>query len=356
MAEANNELLEDQFRGLIYGHAIGDAIGLLTEFMTKDEAHKHYGDKKELEFIHKVPGLHRGGWKTGDWTDDTDQMILIMLSILDQNGEISPVDFAAKLKHWAQRGFPELGDFAGMGIGSTTKNVLEHKTFKTDPHQASYDIWDKSGRAVAPNGGIMRTSILGAYKYNSISDVHKNTLDICKVTHADPRCQASTVAMTTAVALMLQRNQTHMKNDGTYNIDMIMKESYNAAKILLSNKSQHKEMKSHMFTSSLKKLKLSEQKKIGYTFKCLGAGFWVLQQNDFRLAMQKLVMEAGDADTNGAVAGALLGCKLGAKNLPSSWLNGLLHKEWLDKIIDRFLPFIIPSYICQVLDEPIEDK
>ena len=31
--------LEDQIRATIYGHCIGDAIGLLTEFMSQDQAH-----------------------------------------------------------------------------------------------------------------------------------------------------------------------------------------------------------------------------------------------------------------------------------------------------------------------------
>ena len=34
-----------------------------------------------------------------------------------------------------------------------------------------------------------------------------------------------------------------------------------------------------------------------YTFKCLGAGFWGLRNGtDFRKAIMKLIMEAGDAD------------------------------------------------------------
>ncbi len=53
--------------------------------------------------------------------------------------------------------------------------------------QASFDIWDKGGRNMAPNGGVMRTSILGVYKYQSLKDVMENTLNICKVTHSDPR-------------------------------------------------------------------------------------------------------------------------------------------------------------------------
>lgn len=37
----------------------------------------------------KVPDMHRERFKTGDWTDDTDQMILIMQSIVEQKGEVS---------------------------------------------------------------------------------------------------------------------------------------------------------------------------------------------------------------------------------------------------------------------------
>jgi len=46
-------------------------------------------------------------------------------------------------------------------------------------------------------------------------------------------------------------------------------------------------------------------------------------------------LQAGDADTNGAVAGALLGCKLGASELPDSWRDGLKHKDWLDGHISK---------------------
>ena len=32
-------------------------------------------------------------WKTGDWTDDTDQMILIMDSLLAKRGEVSETNY-----------------------------------------------------------------------------------------------------------------------------------------------------------------------------------------------------------------------------------------------------------------------
>ena len=39
------------------------------------------------------------------------------------------------------RGFPELGDFAGMGIGATTKKVLHHPKYLAEPHVV-YFVFD----------------------------------------------------------------------------------------------------------------------------------------------------------------------------------------------------------------------
>ena len=40
---------------------------------------------------------------------------------------MEPVDYALKLKTWSRNGFKELGDKTGMGMGSTTRKVLQRK-------------------------------------------------------------------------------------------------------------------------------------------------------------------------------------------------------------------------------------
>jgi hypothetical protein len=77
--------------------------------------------------------------------------------------EIS-VDFAKRLLYWADHGFPELGDIAGMGIGATTEKVFQNPQFTVNPHAVAQGVWEGSGKTVAPNGGVMRTSILGIPK------------------------------------------------------------------------------------------------------------------------------------------------------------------------------------------------
>lgn len=41
-----------------------------------------------------------------------------------------------------------------------------------------------------------------------------------------------------------------------------------------------------MFAKSLEDLQLDQRGKIGYTYKCLGAGIWSLRQDDFRAAIE----------------------------------------------------------------------
>ena len=46
--------------------------------------YKKHADAGGLEYEHKVPDMHRVRWENGDWTDDSDQMLLIMDSLHDK--------------------------------------------------------------------------------------------------------------------------------------------------------------------------------------------------------------------------------------------------------------------------------
>eukprot|EP00795_Rhopilema_esculentum_P012957 gene12957-3720_t len=320
--------------GTIYGQCIGDAIGLLTEFMIKAEAKKYYKQhiKNGLEYKLKVPDLHRERWQTGDWTDDSDQMLCILQSLLDMNGKIDVLDVGKKLHGWIQHGIPEL-EKRCMGLGRSTGTVLRHPEYLSDPHKAAYVVWDSSQRNIAPNGAVMRTSILGIHEFMSLEKVKENTVNVCKCSHADPRCIASCVAVTTAISTMLRREDQFILANGDFDISAITQFAYENAVTYIENEDQKRELEAAMFAKRISSLELSEYGKIGYTLKTLGAGFWALRQNDFEKALTTIVMEAGDADTNGAVAGALLGCKLSINGIPSRWINDLKNKTYLNQKI-----------------------
>ncbi len=71
-AEAYN-----RFKGVLYGQAIGDALGLDTEGMTdEDMAWKYPNGIQTYDQIFQ--DRHRKCWKIGDWTDDTDMMNVLL--------------------------------------------------------------------------------------------------------------------------------------------------------------------------------------------------------------------------------------------------------------------------------------
>ena len=46
--------------------------------------------------------------------------------------QVNPVKYGGHLKQWARRGFPELGDTHGVGLGATTTHVMKHPQFDTE--------------------------------------------------------------------------------------------------------------------------------------------------------------------------------------------------------------------------------
>ena len=123
LANGPRQTLMDRLLGCAYGQALGDAYGLSTEFEDRHSVAGFYPNRDMLiPFPNYVLTGHSRRWARGDWTDDTDQWILILDSLTEKDG--NEKTFAKKLDHWIRRGFQELGDYAGMGLGANVSQVL----------------------------------------------------------------------------------------------------------------------------------------------------------------------------------------------------------------------------------------
>lgn len=72
----DKNILRDKIRGALYAHAIGDAMGATTEFMSADEIKIKYG---------RVDDLIGGGWldlNVGETTDDTAMTIGVIDALM----------------------------------------------------------------------------------------------------------------------------------------------------------------------------------------------------------------------------------------------------------------------------------
>jgi ADP-ribosylglycohydrolase len=308
--------LEDRVRGVVYGQAVGDALGLGTEFMNKREVRGNYPSGLRY-YSQMIRDAHRGRWPPGAWTDDTDQMLCIFDSLLEK-GQVDVPDIARRIYEWAVGG--------GMGIGKTVRNVVYHPAFLQDPHRVSREVWENTGGKAAANGAVMRSSILGVWDYRDREAVIDNAEKVCRITHYDPRCAGSCVALCLAIRSMLL---------GGENPAAVTEEAEAAAVTYDGRAARYFELAR---SPSIEALDLDEKDSIGYTLKATGAGFWALMHAEsFEGGLSAVIHEGGDADTNGAVAGSLMGARFGFAGIPPHLVQGLLGRQELETRIDELL-------------------
>jgi ADP-ribosylglycohydrolase len=299
----------DKVKGVLYGQAIGDALGLGTEFMTDAEMSmcyphglKHFGDI--------VRDRHRGRWERGEWTDDTEMMLCIADGCTDDNNILSNI--AHCFKAW----------FFGSprGIGGHTYKVLMVGDYEERPIAVSKLIWEISGRRTAGNGGVMRTSIVGLFP----KDVEEWAANICRLTHYDPRCVGSCVIVSNIIHSLVYDDITpayeQIVDWGEKNDDRI-KEYIDLAQ-----------------EENLKALDLQDSNSMGFTLKTLAAALWAYwHATTFEEGLLSIVNAGGDADTNAAVACAILGAKFGFEAIPKEYVRDLVHKNRLEDVLESMM-------------------
>jgi len=311
----------DIIKGVFYGQAIGDALGLGTEFLSKKEITEYYPNGLS-DYSQIIQDKHRKRWKIGDWTDDTDQFLCICDSIIN-NQKVDELSFANELYKWF-KGVP-------MGIGQTVYKVVSMPQFTLYPHKAAELVWKLSKQQNASNGAIMRTSILGTYDFWDYNAVAINTEKISKVTHWDNRCIGSCVIITLLIALILNESKY-------FNTEQLchIAEKYDAR------------IKSYIEIShspDIEQLDLDEPTTIGYTLKAMSAGLWAyFNAKDFEDGILKVINEGGDADTNACVAGSILGAKFGFNSIPEKYINGLINKDILENRFNKYIEELKKSY------------
>ncbi|CAE6436168.1 unnamed protein product [Rhizoctonia solani] len=376
--------------GAALGGALGDAIGLFTEFLSRSHAIELYGPAPTFtlqptlptphppSLVGIKPDRHRSMFEPSGWTDDTDHSILILLSFLAGNGtRLDPRDFALRLKFWVVNGLRCL-DRLPLGLGRTVGNVVRDNDFEKDPVGTAVKYWEGTNRYVAANGAVMRTAIIGALfqDSNGVSGVDRAmdaALQIASTTHPDPRLADSSVpgimhdrhrsrgickprlidhaqpmSIDASHVIQIMRNEVHSLDE----FDRIVQQGIDFVQNYKDHPSspdayipeslsqeQLDDLRKHLYAKKLEELELDSRQHIGYTFKCLGAGTWALREalgtpeskmvGLFERCITEITMQAGDADTNATVAGSLLGAYLTDAGLPEHWVQHLRHGAWL---------------------------
>ncbi len=331
--------INDKIIGSIYGHALGDAVGVPMKFKSKGAEFDSFPYSKQVR-----------GFPICDWSEATDHMILVMHSMIANKFEFYPCDMAKRLRTWTETGFKDLGDTKGHGSGGPTIAVIDGGKFLEDPFLSAKELWESSGKKMSTNGSLSRTSILGTISDSKQAEIIAANLS--QITHVDMRCIVSCVVQTLIIHGLIYGSITNVSN-----IDDIMDW---IAVVASRNTSEDmfKELNDWVtlsFTSSLSDLQLSDMAARRYVFKCLGCSVYALHvmrvslENNrvpsFRKFITRIVSEGGDSDTNAAVAGATMGAYLGYHGLPLDWIESLPNHNWLNTIIMDYISALPGSVI-----------
>ncbi|MFF1822493.1 ADP-ribosylglycohydrolase family protein [Kribbella sp. NPDC058245] len=176
----------DRALGALYGLAIGDALGMPTQSMSRADIAARYGVVDRL-----LPGAPdqpiAPDMPAGTITDDTEQALLLARLLVEGNGRVDPHKFAGALQSWEQdmlrRGSLDL-------LGPSTKRALDRL--------AAGEPAEQTGRDGTTNGAAMRVAPVGiAYAGDELLDA---VLESCRVTHNTGLGIAAAAAVAAAVS------------------------------------------------------------------------------------------------------------------------------------------------------------
>jgi ADP-ribosylglycohydrolase len=140
----------DRARGALYGLAIGDALGMPTQMLSRQRIVERWGPM--LTGFEAAPDDHpiAAGMAAGAVTDDTEQAVLLARLLVRGDGDIEPGDLATALLAWER-------DMAARGsldlLGPSTKRALAAVGNGALPAEA--------GRYGDTNGAAMRITPVG---------------------------------------------------------------------------------------------------------------------------------------------------------------------------------------------------
>ncbi|MGW2345247.1 ADP-ribosylglycohydrolase family protein [Streptomyces sp. NPDC001661] len=164
----------DRALGAFYGLALGDALGMPTQVMSRADVVRVYGALTGFEPA-RADNPVSAGMPAGSVTDDTDQAVIVARLLVEGGGHVDPLRFAEELLTW-EKEMKAKGSFDLLG--PSTKAALDAVARGTDPKEA--------GRHGTTNGAAMRVTPVGIAFSHVPGDTDAfldRVVESCQVTH-----------------------------------------------------------------------------------------------------------------------------------------------------------------------------
>lgn len=274
-------MLKDRERGALIGLAIGDALGAPVEFMSP-------GTFEPVTY-YRSGGPH--GLNAGEWTDDTSMALALCDSIRLTGWDVK--DQFDRYKSWYENGTYSVNGRC-FDIGIQTREALH-----------GYKSPDNQG-----NGCIMRTAPIAMW-YGNQPD---KAAEACKVTHTHENCVAACRYLT----MVLSRLMNGESREEALGLDALI---------------NLKKMPRHIRGIAEGSYRLGNVTGGGWVVHSLEAALWAFWESTcFEDAVLRAVNLGGDADTTGAVCGALAGAYY---EIPKHLIAGLARMDMIESAMSE---------------------
>lgn len=294
--------LRDRFRGALLGLAVGEALGAPAEFLTAEQIVERFG---------VIADMLGGGCHDvapGQTTDATD-MALRLAESLAERGAHDPADVMARYRDWFE-GRPR-------DVSLTVRTVLLSYRAGTPWDLASRRAWEILGHPVAANGSLMRCAPLALLYFNDAERRREASLDESMLTHFDPLAGWACAAFNDLVVAAMR---DELRKQLPVVVASIDEEDRRISTALLEAPVAEPE----------------EVKNSAFVVDSLRTALWaVLRAATFEEALCTVVNLGDDADTVGAITGALAGALHGEAGIPARWLEALQLGEPLRAVAGR---------------------
>lgn len=300
--------------GALLGVHAGDSLGASLEFKSHAAIAKQYPDG-----LREIIGGGPFNWPAGHATDDTDLTRAVLLAYRDLHadggaGQSVAHRAADHMLSWFQGHWPDRtpGQLPVDVGGATHIGLLKYAETR-DPAQAG------AGVGSAGNGSLMRC-IPTALFQTSPSLITADSILISRITHDDERCTVSCAAYNAIVRKLIDGASPAAAVDAGEEVALELEGSDGTivAAIRRGRSLDLAQTASRGPPSDLK------GKCAGYVVETLVLAIAaVLDPRSFEDVLVDVIRVGKDTDTNGAVAGGLLGARDGMEAIPQRWREKL---------------------------------
>ncbi len=303
-------MIKDKILGVLYGMAIGDAMGMPAELWSRKRLVEKYG--KIEDFLDgDLENEISYQYKRGNFTDDTSQALTILDSLMETDFVPDATNIARHILEWAKKE----NAFENNILGPTSKVTLE--LFEQGKNARQY-----SEQALS-NGAAMRIAPVGALFY---PDQKQQLCDYVKVvsniTHSSDItiAGASMVAMAVASAIEKENRDEMIE-------DVLSVEEY-AMSLGASTVSASLGTRIRYGVELAKKYESEEEHFLEELYNMMGAGVNTVDSVPCAIAIAYYVSFdvhrcallcanlGGDTDTIGAMAVSVCGGASGIQGIP----------------------------------------